>query len=238
MELKLRLTKRGIVTGLILLILLAVYNVLFFVIPFDRSHSNGAFWVSYGVTTFLILFMAVVVFIGFHDKDVKSRVFGVPIVYLGFSTLVTQFVFDGVVMGVGNFFEVWIWVAVVVEVLLVAFFFISLIARTAYKDTIKKIDAKEEKKVYIRDLRVQLDALVELNKIDAIKPELEKLAEAVRYTDPVSSKESVDTEDQITVAFESLSKAINSGDSEKAAVLIAKMNRLLNERKALLKNSK
>lgn len=238
MELKLRLTKRGIVTGLILLILLAVYNVLFFVIPFDRSHSNGAFWVSYGVTTFLILFMAVVVLIGFHDKDVKSRVFGVPIVYLGFSTLVTQFVFDGVVMGVGNFFEVWTWLAVVVEVLLVAFFFISLIARTAYKDTIKKIDAKEEKKAYIRDLRVQLDALVELNKIDAIKPELEKLAETVRYTDPVSSKESVDTEDQITVAFESLSKAVNSGDSEKAAVSIAKMNRLLNERKALLKNSK
>lgn len=238
MELKLRVTKRGVVTGLILLILLAMYNVLYFVIPFDRSHSNGAFWVTYGVTSFLIVFMAVVMFIGFHDKNLKSRIFGVPIVYLGFSTLITQFVIDAVVMAVGNFFEIWTWIPVVVEVLLVGFFLISLVLRTAYKDTIRKIDAQVEKKAYIKDLRVQLDALVELNKIDAIRPELEKLAETVRYTDPVSSKESVDTEDQITVAFESLSKAVNGGDSEKAAVSIAKMNRLLNERKALLKNSK
>ena len=238
MELKLRVTKRGVVTGLILLILLAMYNVLYFVIPFDRSHSNGAFWVTYGVTSFLIVFMAVVMFIGFHDKNLKSRIFGVPIVYLGFSTLITQFVIDAVVMAVGNFFEIWTWIPVVVEVLLVGFFIISLILRTAYKDTIKKIDAQVEKKTYIKDLRVQLDALVEVNKIDTVKAELEKLAETVRYADPVSSKHSVETEDQITVAFETLSKAINSGDAEKAAVSIAKMNRLLNERKALLKNNK
>ena len=106
MELKLKVGKRGIVTALILLILLAVYNVLFFVIPFDRSHSNGAFWVTYGVTTFLIVFMAVVVFIGFGSKELKSKVFGFPIVYLGYSTLITQLVIDMVVMGVGNFFEI------------------------------------------------------------------------------------------------------------------------------------
>ncbi|MCR5333273.1 MAG: hypothetical protein K6E11_04605 [Bacilli bacterium] len=238
MELKLKVTKRGIVTGLILLILLAVYNVLFFVIPFNRSYSNGSFWVTYGVTSFLIVFMAVVVFIGFHDKDIKSRVFGVPIVYLGYSALLVQLIVDGAVMAVGNFFEIKIWIAIIVETLLLAFFFISLIARTAYKDTIKKVDAQKERKAYMQDLRVQLDTLVGTNSIEAIKPELEKLAETVRFADPVSSKASVDTEDQITVAFESLSKAVANGDVEKAQVSIAKMNRLLNERKALLKNSK
>ena len=82
-----------------------------------------------------------------------------------------------------------------------------------------------------------MDSLVESNTIEAIKSDLVKLAETVRYTDPVSHKDVEDTEDQITLAFEELGKAVASGDVAKAQLAIAKMTRLLNERKAILKNA-
>lgn len=138
MELRIKIGKKAIVTTLILAVILAAYNVLYFVIPYNRDLSNAAMWITYGVTTFLIVFSAVTVCIGIYDKELKSRVFGIPILYLGYGVLVAQFVIDIVITAVGSRFEVGAWVAAVVETLLLAFFFISLIARTAYKDTIKK----------------------------------------------------------------------------------------------------
>lgn len=138
MELRIRIGKKAIVTTLILAVILAAYNVLYFVIPYNRDLSNAAMWITYGVTTFLTAFSAVTVCIGIYDKELKSRVFGIPILYLGYGVLVAQFVIDTVITAVGSRFEVGAWVAAVVETLLLAFFFISLIARTAYKDTIKK----------------------------------------------------------------------------------------------------
>lgn len=235
MELKIKIGKKGIITGLILLILLAVYNVLYFAIPFDRSHSNGAFWLTYGFTTFFIIFMAVVVFIGFHDKDIKSRVMGIPVIYLGYSILCIQFVIDAVVMGVGNFFEIKTWIPVIVEVLLLAFFLISLIARTAYKDTIAKIDSQKQRKAYITELRIQLESMLNSVTNEEVKKELEKLCETVKYTDPVSYKEVEDIEDEISNNVEKLKVVIGDGDSVKVNELIKSISNLVNERKLRLK---
>ena len=234
MELKIKIGKKGIVTGLILLILLAVYNVLYFVIPFDRTLSNGAYWLTYGFTTFFIIFMAVVVFIGFHDKDIKSRVMGIPVVYLGYSVLCTQFVIDAIVMGVGNFFEIKTWIPLIVEVLLLAFFLISLIARTAYKDTIAKIDNQKQRKAYITELRIQLESMLNSVSNEEVKKELAKLCETVKYTDPVSYKEVEDIEDDISYKVEELSKSISNGDSNKSLEIIGLVFNLVNERKLKL----
>ena len=231
MELKLRIKKRGIVTSLILLVLLVAYNVLFFVIPFDRSHSNSSFWVTYGITTFLIIFMAVVVFIGFGDRDIKSRVFGVPIVFLGFSTLITQLVIDGVVMGVGNFSEIKVWIPIVVETLLLAFFFISLIARTAYKDTIKKIDAQSKRTEFFKEFRVNIEAFSSTIPEGRFKTEFDKICELVKYSDPVSTKELVEIEDAMVNEFESVKKAFSDGDIGEAEKHAKELRSLLNERK-------
>lgn len=238
MELKIKVGKRGIVTGLILLILLALYNILYFVIPFNRSLSNGAFWITYGLTTFLIVFMAVVVFIGIGDKNLKSRVFGLPIIYLGFSTLVAQFVFDATVMSIGHFFEFKTWIAIIVEAVLLAFFFISLIVRTAYKDTIKKIDTQEYRKSYIKELRIELETLLNATSNESVRKDLEDLYETAKYTDPVSYKEVVDIEDEIFDAVEQLKNALQNGDSNKSIDLIKGIVNLLNERKLRLKANK
>ena len=86
------------VTCLVSLIVLVAYNILYFVIPFNRDLSGAVFWISYGVTNFLILFNLLTVYLGFTDKSLRSRVFGIPIVTLGVYFTIIQFVADILIM--------------------------------------------------------------------------------------------------------------------------------------------
>lgn len=235
MELRIRIGKKAIVTTLIIAVILAAYNVLYFVIPYNRDLSNAAMWITYGVTTFLTAFSAVTVCIGIYDKELKSRVFGIPILYLGYGVLVAQFVIDTVITAVGSRFEVGAWVAAVVETLLLAFFFISLIARTAYKDTIKKIDEKEYKESFIRELRPELKLLVDSVNDGKVKTALNKLYETVLCTDPVSSKFVIEIEDEISEKIKVLKESVAAGDNVKSLNLIRETDLLVKERKLKLR---
>lgn len=229
--------KAGITLAIIGLIAV-VYNVIFFVVPWNNGMSVAATWITYGCTWLALIFGGVVTAVAFNKKELKSRIFGIPVHCVGYTVLLLQLLIDGVVMGVGHWFEIAFWIPTIVEVLLFALATITVIVRAANRDFIESIDKKEVKEAYIKQLRIEVDSLVEANTIDAINADLVKLAETVRYTDPVSHKNVEDTEDQITVAFEELEKAVAEGDVAKAQSSIAKMNRLLNERKAILKNAR
>lgn len=229
MELNIKIGKKGLITAAILLIALAVYNVLFFVIPFDRTHSSVSFWVTYGFTTFLVIFDAVIVFLGLKDKNIKSRIFGIPLLKLAYAAVVTQFVIDAVVMSVGNFFAIPAWAVTIVEVLLFAYVLIALIVRAAYKDHIAKIDSYENKESFIKELRIEVSSLIDATKDKELKKELENLSDLVRYTDPVSSKEVTEIEDEIIEQVSKLKNELNDGDN--ASVVIKKIIQLIKERK-------
>lgn len=230
--------KKAGITLAIIAILAVVYNVIFFVVPWNNGMSVAATWITYGCTWLALIFGGVVTAVAFNKKELKSRIFGIPVHCVGYTVLLIQLLIDGVIMGVGHWYEIAFWIPTIVEVLLFALATIMVIARAANRDFIDSIDKKEVKEAYIRQLRVEVDSLVEANTLEALNADLTKLAETVRYTDPVSHKDVEDTEDQITVAFEELEKAVADGDVAKAQAAIAKMNRLLSERKAILKNAR
>lgn len=232
------ISKKAGIALAIIAILAVVYNVIFFVVPWNSGMSVAATWITYGCTWLALIFGGAVTAVAFSKKELKSRIFGIPVHCVGYTVLLIQLLIDGVVMGVGHWYEIAFWIPTIVEVLLFALATIMVIARAANRDFIDSIDKKEVKEAYIKQLRIEVDSLVEANTIDAINSDLVKLAETVRYTDPVSHKDVEDTEDQITVAFEELEKSVAEGDVAKSQFAIAKMNRLLNERKAILKNAR
>ena len=232
------ISKKAGITLAIIAILAVVYNVIFFVVPWNNGMSIAATWITYGCTWLALIFGGVVTAVAFNKKELKSRIFGIPVHCVGYTVLLIQLLIDGVVMGVGHWYEIAFWIPTIVEVLLFALATIMVIVRAANRDFIDSIDKKGAKEAYIKQLRIEVDSLVEANTVDAINSDLVKLAETVRYTDPVSHKDVEDTEDQITVAFEELEKAVAEGDVAKSQSAIAKMNRLLNERKAILKNAR
>ena len=232
-----KLGKKTAIVLSVLGILAVIYNVIFFVGPWNNGKSIATTWISYGCTWLALVFTGVITAIAFNRKEMKSRMFGIPVYYVGYTVLILQLLIDGVVMGVGHWFEIPFWIPTIVEVILFGIASIAVIARAVNRGYIDAVDKKEVKETYIRQLRVEVDSVVESNSIEILNDDLRKLAETVRYTDPVSHKDVEDTEDQITLAFEELGKAVASGDVAKAQLAIAKMTRLLNERKAILKNA-
>ena len=231
-----KIGKKTDITLAILGILAAIYNVIFFAVPWHREVSEISFWITYGCTWLALIFAGITVAVAFDKKNLKSRIFGIPVHRVGYTVVLLQLVLDFVVMGVSCFYEIWWWIPAVVEILIFGFGIIAVIVRQTYRNFIDKVDDKRAKKAYIEQLKAELDSLVESNTIETIKSDLEKLHETVKYTDPVSYKEAEDIEDQITVAFEELEKTITDDDVDKSKTLIAKISRLLKERKTILKN--
>ena len=210
-----------------------------FIVPFNRELSNAAFWITYGCTWAALVFAGITVAIAFNKKELKSKIFGIPVHCVGYTVVILQLLIDGVVMGVGNWYEVKFWIPLIVEVILFGLAIIAVTIRNEYRNFIDKIDEKDvKKKEFIKELRVEVDSLVKSNRIEVLKPELEKLAETVRFTDPVSDNAVIDIEDQIVTEFESLQKAISDGDADKARTQVEKILNLLDERKARLKNAR
>lgn len=233
-----KIGKKGIITGLVILITLAVYNVLYFVIPFNRELSNSAFWVTYGFTTFFFAFSAIIVFLGVKDKELKNRIFGIPLVKLAIGVCITLLVIDAVVMGVGNWFSIPVWVPVIVDTLISAYALISLIARYTYKQHAIEVDSSEKKQSFVNELRIELETLNSSYSNHELSKEINALYELAKYTDPVSNKDVVMIEDEISSKLENLEKQLEAGEVDSAKQTITKIDSLLKERKLRVKNAR
>ena len=234
-----KLGKKTLIVLIILAVIAAIYNVIYFAVPFNRALSNAAFWITYGCTWAALVFAGVTVAIAFNKKELKSKIFGIPVHCVGYTLVLFQLLIDGVVMGVGNWYEVYYWIPLIVEVILFGLSIVAVTIRNEYRNFIDKIDEKDvKKKEFIKELRVEVDSLLRANKVEALKPELEKLAETVRFTDPVSHSDVIDVEDQIVTEFETLQKAVADGEADKARTQVEKILNLLDERKARLKNAR
>lgn len=232
-----KIGKRAIVTGTIILILLALYNVLYFVIPFNREFSNGAFWITYGFTTFYFVFSAFIVFLGIKDKKIDSRVFGIPLIKLAIGSCIAELLIDAIVMGVGNWFTVPFWAVIIVEAIITAYVFIAVISRYALKEHISQVDSYKEKTNFIKELRAELGVLKNKYSSHELAKEINELYETARFTDPVSD-ESVETiENQITSKLETLKTQLKSGELDSSKQTIQNINDLLVERKIKVSNS-
>ena len=97
-------------------LLLIVWNVLAFVIPFDRT---TLFWMSYGLATFALIAQAPILILSFrHGGNLRSQLYGVPIARIGGIYLIVQIVMSLLFMALSGLFP--FWVAFILEVLLIA----------------------------------------------------------------------------------------------------------------------
>lgn len=232
----LKIGKKSIVTALLILVGLAVYNVLFFVIPFNFEHSAPAFWLTYGFTTFFLLFAAVIAFLGLRNKKITYRVFGIPLLKLAVASIIFQLIVDILVMSLGSFFTFPAWIVGVVDTLAVAYVIIALIVYVTFKDHIETIDSYAKKEQYTKELRIELEVLKNKYSSCELAKELNGLYETVLYTDPVSSEEVAEVENEILSKLDDLRKQLEENNLDEARKSIDTLNNLIAERKTRLKS--
>lgn len=229
-----KFTKRSLVAAVVLAIVAIIYSVIFFVVPFPKT-SNTAFYITYGCTLFSLALSLVIFVIAFGgEKPLSTRILSVPIIYVAYSLVIAQVLFDVTVMWIGSFVEFKPWIAVVVETIFIGISLIALILRVSYRNMIVKSDEKEvSKESFIKELRIEIDAIVNENKDELIAKDLHKLQDLIKYTTPVSNNSVVQIENDI---IDLVNELRNSKETDKSRTLIEQITNLIKERKIRLQN--
>lgn len=205
---------------LILGILFVLVSVIAFAVP---SAKNTAFWISYGFTVLAFAAQIAIWKAAFGRAEfLKSKFLGFPIVHIGIVYLVVQIIDLAVFLFIPT---LPIWSAVVACAVIAGVSAVCMIASDVGRSEIERVSAKvREKTFYIKQLQVDVELLAGAETDTATKSALTRLAEKIRYSNPMSDGQLADIEDRITVKFAELK---SSADKVK---IINELNSLLDER--------
>ena len=205
---------------LILGILFILVSVIAFAVP---AAKTAAFWISYAFT--VVAFAAQIIIwnaaLG-RSESLKSKFLGFPVVHIGIVYLVVQIIALIVFLFIPT---LPIWSAVVACAVIAGVSAVCMIASDVGRGEIDRVSAKvQEKTFYIRELQADVEMLEEQEQNPEIKISLTKLAEKIRYSDPMSNIALADLEDRIREKVTALRTADHKLE------IIAELDLLLAER--------
>jgi hypothetical protein len=207
------------------LITLAIYNVIAFVIPFEKT---SGFWVGYGFSTLSILLAAAIGFYSLGRGGLKSVFYGLPLVLVAWGYLVAQVIVGFVFMA---FPAIPVWVCVAVSAAFLGACLVGLIATEIGKEEIKRVDQKVSEKVfYIKSIQANIEGMAAKSGGDSLAKALKELAEIVKYSDPMSAAQLAALENEIEAKTLALEKSVNIFDTEASLALCGELRRLFEER--------
>lgn len=212
--------KNNIMSYLALGIVFALFNVIAFVIPTDKT---ATFWTAY---VFSIVAFAVQIplwKIALSKKDtLKSKFLGIPVIHVGITYLIIQLIAFAVFM---IFPTIPIWLAVVVCAIILAISALCTIAGQAGANEINHVEEKiKVKRAFIQFLQTDIEMLIEGENDAETKAALKKLAEKVRFSDPMSHEMLGELESRISAKVEEMKTAADK------KVLVGEVETLLVER--------
>lgn len=219
--------KNEIRSYIILAIVLVVFSVISFAIPFDK---NNIFWFGYIFGIIAIAFQVYFLKISFFGEgDVKSKFYGFPIARIGLIYLVVQIVASFIEMAIGKYIP--FWAVLIINVIIIALAASGCIATDAMREEIERQDTVLKKDVNrMRNLQSLASALEGQCQDVGLKKTLNRLADEFRYSDPVSSDSTVALEDDLLVQLNDIQRAIVDGDTEAVNKLCDSAVSVLKER--------
>ena len=218
----------------VLAALFAAVTVIAFAIPFQR---NATFWLAY---VFALAALAAQLYVyprAFSGASARSKFYGFPIARIGLIYLVVQIVVGFIFMALAAICPT--WVCLVVCVLILAAAAVGLISADAMRDEVERQDEQLKTDVSaMRTLQSLSSSLPALCTDAGARAELEKLAEAFRFSDPVSKPALAESEAELSGMLSELQTAVVDGDAAAIAGLCRRVTARLAERNRLCKLNK
>lgn len=204
----------------VLAIAFVLLNVIAFAVP---TAKTATYWVAYVFTAVAFALQIGIWNFAFKGTDtLKSKFLGISLISVGITYLFVQIIAFAVFMALPLTAS---WIAIVVCALILGISVICLIGTETGREEINRVEEKVEKKVfYIKSLQVDIEMLASAETDVDIKSALTKLAEKIRFSDPMSNEALVDLEAKITAKVEELKTA------EDKAEIITVLDSLLTER--------
>ncbi|MBD5129243.1 MAG: SLC45 family MFS transporter [Ruminococcaceae bacterium] len=216
-------------------IVLVTFCILYLVIPFPKT---GAYWIEFVFSIIAVCAGCGIGWYSLKNDGLKSKVYGFPILNIGIAYMAVQLIFAVVIAIVGFFAAVPLWVSIVFSVLILAISAIGFIGADNARDIIEEQESCDEIATKaMKMFRLDTQYIVDLCDDSELKKSLEKLAEQFKYSDPVSSDELADIEENLQSEVKNLAALVNS-DRELAAKKISDIMVLLADRNRRCKELK
>ena len=212
--------KNNLMSYLALGIVFALFNVIAFVIPTDKT---ATFWTAYAFSVVAFAVQIPLWTIALGKKDtLKSKFLGIPVIHVGITYLIVQLIAFAVFM---IFPILPVWLAIIVCAIILAISVLCAIAGQAAANEIDRVEEKiKVKRAFIQFLQTDIEMLVESETDAETKAALKKLAEKVRFSDPMSHEMLGELESRISAKVEEMKTVADK------KVLIEEVTTLLTER--------
>lgn len=232
---KLKLNKNTIRSIIIFVIVLVIYNLIIFSIPFEH---NATFKGSYAFGLIAIFSqIAVILFAASGANTLRKKVYSFPVARMGIIYLVVQLIVSVVFATAATFVEGFpSWLIYVVSAIILGVFAILVLLTDTTKDAIIKLEDEEERQtVQIKTFRINIDSIARrVNDAELLKI-LHKLSDTAKYSDPVSCEELYAIENEITEKIAELDTAIKTDDISQAKIIAEQIIDLFEDRNAQCK---
>lgn len=204
----------------VLAIAFILFNVIAFAVP---TVKTATFWIAYVFTAVAFASQIAIWKFAFKGTDtLKSKFLGIPLISVGITYLIIQIIAFAIFMA---FPIAPTWIAIVVCTLILGISSICLIGTETGREEINRVEEKVEKKVfYINSLQVDVEMLASTETDADTKAALTKIAEKIRFSDPMSNELLAELEAEITAKVKELKTAENKAE------IIKVLDSLLTER--------
>lgn len=210
-------------------ILFVAFNAVAFLstgwVGFEKT--DGAFWPGFIVTNLALIGQLVCAFIGLKEQNKDKLFLNVSFVKISYTGMIISAIV-GIACMLMPFLPT--WAGAIVCVLIFALCAISVLKAKAAAEIVSATgDKVKVKTAFIRLLTADAESLLAYAKTDEAKAAANKVYEAVRYSDPMSSDALLSVENSISEKFEAFAAAIKSG-SDAAPALAEEAVLLVNDR--------
>ena len=192
----------------VLAIAFVLFNVIAFAVP---TAKTATFWVAYAFTVIAFASQIAIWKFAFKGADtLKSKFLGIPLISVGITYFIVQIIAFAIFMALPLTAS---WIALVVCALILGISAICLIGTETGREEINRVEEKVEKKVfYIKSLQVDIEMLASAERDADTKAALTKLAEKIRFSDPMSNEALAELEAEISAKIKELKTAENKAE--------------------------
>ena len=192
----------------VLAIAFVLFNVIAFAVP---TAKTATFWIAYVFTAVAFASQIAIWEFAFKGADtLKSKFLGIPLISVGITYLIIQIIAFAVFMAIPLTAS---WIAIVVCASIFGISASCLIGTETGGEEINRVEEKVEKKVfYIKSLQVDIEMLASAEKDADTKAALTKLAEKIRFSDPMSNEVLAELEAEISAKVKELKTAENKAE--------------------------
>lgn len=226
--------KKTIGMGLAILgIVFLIYNMLVFLI---LTPQTPVFWISYGFMVLAFGLQVLGMYLPFKDFDVQAIFFGIPLAQFTLFYFFAELFMSAVFM----IFQGIPWkIPVILQVILLAIYAVVAIVSVASRDATKASkDHYQNKATEMRLNTIDVEMLRDECQDPELKNQLRRLAEAVKYSDPMTNDFVADVDARIRQETFALQTYCQDGDVAAAKDSCTKLQRLYVERNKKLMASK